>query len=335
MIKKLMKEIINEIKSHIVFYLVLILVTPWLFIPFNYYIYMPGGLIDLTDRIEVTPEEESKGSFNLTYVSALKGTLPNILLSYIMPNWDLDSVDNSRIENESEKDITMRNKIFLKQTSYDAIIAAFKEANLPYEIERTELAVIHTFDYSDTKIKVGDIIKEIDGVKINNLKELQDEIQKKEENKKINVKVQRDKKEVNCTSIIKKEEDRLVIGVALAELKIVKTTPKVEYIFKNSESGASRGLLCALEIYNRITEYDLTKGNIISGTGSIDSEGNVGSIDGVKYKLIGAHKKGADVFIVPTDNYEEAIKIKKEKGYDIEIIKADTLHNVIEELKKR
>lgn len=296
---------------------------------------MPGGLIDLTTRIEVTPKEESKGSFNLTYVSALKGTLPNILLSYIMPNWDLESIDNSRIENESEKDITTRNKIYLKQTSYDAIIAAFKEANMPYEIEKVELNVIHTFDYSETTIKVGDIIKEVDGTKINSLIELQNELQTKKEGQKITIKVLRDKKEIECTSIVKKEEDRLVMGVGIAELKIVKTTPEVEYIFKDSESGASRGLLCALEIYNRITAFDLTKGDVISGTGSIDENGNVGSIDGVKYKLIGAYKKGADVFIVPSDNYEEAMKIKQEKNYDIEIIKADTLHNVIEALKER
>lgn len=335
MIKKLINEIKKEIKNHLIFYICLILITPLFFIPFNYYIYMPGGLIDLTTRIEVTPKEESKGSFNLTYVSALKGTLPNILLSYIMPNWDLESIDNSRIENESEKDITTRNKIYLKQTSYDAIIAAFKEANMPYEIEKVELNVIHTFDYSETTIKVGDIIKEVDGTKINSLIELQNELQTKKEGQKITIKVLRDKKEIECTSIVKKEEDRLVMGVGIAELKIVKTTPEVEYIFKDSESGASRGLLCALEIYNRITAFDLTKGDVISGTGSIDENGNVGSIDGVKYKLIGAYKKGADVFIVPSDNYEEAMKIKQEKNYDIEIIKADTLHNVIEALKER
>ena len=93
--------------------------------------------------------------------------------------------------------------------------------------------------------------------------------------------------------------------------------------------------MCALEIYNRITDYDLTKGEIIAGTGSIEADGTVGEIDGVKYKLKGAIKNKAKVFIVPSGNYDEAIKIKKEKNYDIEIIKADNLHNVIEKLKNR
>ena len=121
----------------------------------------------------------------------------------------------------------------------------------------------------------------------------------------------------------------------LSELKNIKTDPKVEYIFKENESGASRGLLCALDIYNKITEYDLTKGDIISGTGSINQNGIVGSIDGVKYKLAGAVKKHAKVFIVPTDNYKEALYEKEKNNYEIELIEADTLHNVIEKLKER
>ena len=62
---------------------------------------------------------------------------------------------------------------------------------------------------------------------------------------------------------------------------------------------------------------------------------SMSSFDGVKYKLKGAVKNKAKVFIVPSGNYDEAIKIKKEKNYDIEIIEADNLHNVIEKLKNR
>ena len=117
-------------------------------------------------------------------------------------------------------------------------------------------------------------------------------------------------------------------------LKEIETNPKVDFVFKDNESGASRGLLCALDIYNKITEYDLTKGLKIAGTGVIYSDGSVGGIDGVKYKLKGAVKKKADVFIVPSSNYEEAMNEKKKNNYDIEIIEADTLHNVILKLNE-
>ena len=125
-----------------------------------------------------------------------------------------------------------------------------------------------------------------------------------------------------------------MIGISLAELKNIKTNPEVKFVFKNNESGSSRGLMCALEIYNRITKYDITKGDIISGTGVIDENGNVGSIGGVKYKLMGAVKNKADVFLVPMDkNYEECVKLQKEKKYKIEIIGVSTIQEAIEKLE--
>ncbi len=333
MIKKIINIIKEELKNNYRFYLIILFFIIIFSIKFDYYIYSPGSLVDLTDRIEVENSNESKGSFNLTYVTARNGTIPNIILSYIIPSWDLESLDNMRIENENEKEIVARDKVYLKETSYDAIIAAFSEAGIEYEVKDIDVSVTVVYDISDTDLKAGDIIKKVNNEEVNNFDELKRIISNYKENDRINISVLRNGKEVECYSVLKKENDRVIIGVSLAELKNVITTPKVNYVFKDNESGSSRGLMCALDIYNKITEFDLTKGRKISGTGSIDENGKVGAISGVKYKLIGAVKKNADIFIVPSDNYEEAINLKKKNNYDIEIIEADNLHNVIEKLK--
>lgn len=335
MIKKILNYFKEELKTNYKFYIVYVVLLSLLFINFNYYVYSPGGLEDLTDRIEVSDSYDSKGSFNLTYVTSRAGNIYNILLSYILPSWDLVSVKDSQIENESTSEVVERNQIYLRQTSYDAIISAFNEANIDYEIKNVNVTVTFVYDNSDTDIKTGDVIKEINGIKINNYEELSNEMSKYKENDKINFKVLRDNKETDAYAILKKENDRVIVGMYLAELKDVVTNPSVKYIFKDNESGSSRGLMCALDIYNKITEFDLTKGDIISGTGVIYEDGSVGSIDGVKYKLKGAVKNKAKVFIVPSENYDEAVKLKKEHNYDIEIIEADNLHNVIEKLKNR
>lgn len=335
MIKKILNYFKEELKTNYKFYIVYVVLLSLLFINFNYYVYSPGGLEDLTDRIEVSDSYDSKGSFNLTYVTSRAGNIYNILLSYILPSWDLVSVKDSQIENESTSEVVERNQIYLRQTSYDAIIAAFNEANIDYEVKNVNVTVTFVYDNSNTDIKTGDIIKEINGIKINNYEELSNEMSKYKENDKINFKVLRDNKEIDAYAILKKENDRVIVGMYLAELKDVVTNPNVKYIFKDNESGSSRGLMCALDIYNKITEFDLTKGDIIAGTGVIYEDGSVGSIDGVKYKLKGAVKNKAKVFIVPSENYDEAVKLKKEHNYDIEIIEADNLHNVIEKLKNR
>lgn len=335
MIKKILNYFKEELKTNYKFYIVYVVLLSLLFINFNYYVYSPGGLEDLTDRIEVSDSYDSKGSFNLTYVTSRAGNIYNILLSYILPSWDLVSVKDSQIENESTSEVVERNQIYLRQTSYDAIIAAFNEANIDYEIKNVNVTVTFVYDNSNTDIKTGDVIKEINGIKINNYEELSNEMSKYKENDKINFKVLRDNKETDAYAILKKENDRVIVGMYLAELKDVVTNPSVKYIFKDNESGSSRGLMCALDIYNKITEFDLTKGDVIAGTGVIYEDGSVGSIDGVKYKLKGAVKNKAKVFIVPSENYDEAVKLKKEHNYDIEIIEADNLHNIIEKLKNR
>lgn len=335
MIKRIKKYIINDIKRNYKFYIGLFLIMALFLVRFDYVIYTPGSLENLNDRIIVTPSNESKGSMNLTYVTSIPANIPNMLLSLIIPNWDIESLNNMRVEDESEKEIENRDKIYLKDTSYDAIIAAFKEANMKYEITNVDVTITYIYNIAKTDLKVGDVIKTINGVKITSFNSLISEVNKYEVGEKLIINVLRNNKIIECEATIVLEENKKMIGISLAELKNIKTNPEVKFVFKNNESGSSRGLMCALEIYNRITKYDITKGDIISGTGVIDENGNVGSIGGVKYKLKGAVNKHAKVFIVPSDNYEEAISLKNKYKYDIEIIKADTLKNVIKALKER
>ena len=332
--KKIFNYIFNDIKKNYKFYLILLFILLFFNIKLDYYIYSPGGLVDLTNRIKVDNSYESKGTFNLTYVMARDGTIPNILLSYIIPSWDLVSLDKMRIDDESEKEIVERDKIYLKETSYDAIIAAFNEAGISYNIDSVDVLVTHISKEANTDLKVGDSIKSINGIEITSFEDLKNEISKYKENDRLDIKIIRNNKEKECYSVLYKEAEQVYIGITLSELKSITTNPKVEYVFKDNESGSSRGLLCALDIFNKITEYDLTKGLKISGTGVIYEDGRVGKIDGVKYKLKGAVNKKADVFIVPSENYEEALKEKEKNNYKIELIKADNLHNVIESLKE-
>ena len=63
-------------------------------------------------------------------------------------------------------------------------------------------------------------------------------------------------------------------------------------------------------------------------------DGNVGEIAGVKYKIMGAVKNKADVFIVPADNYEEAKQIVNKYNYKIKLIEAKNFNQVLEDLEK-
>lgn len=70
--------------------------------------------------------------------------------------------------------------------------------------------------------------------------------------------------------------------------------------------GPSAGLAFTLTVLDVLTDGDLTGGANIVVTGTIDRDGNVGPIGGVKQKAFAAKRSDADVFIVPEGNFEVA-----------------------------
>ena len=98
---------------------------------------------------------------------------------------------------------------------------------------------------------------------------------------------------------------------------------------KDSEAGSSGGLMLSLEIYDKLTSKDLSHGKKVMGTGTIDEDGNVGAIGGVKYKMLGAQKDGADIFFVPKENYDEAKKVYKKNNLSFELVMVETFDEAI------
>jgi len=70
--------------------------------------------------------------------------------------------------------------------------------------------------------------------------------------------------------------------------------------------GPSAGLMLTLGILDLVGDDDLTDGAVIAGTGTIDADGNVGPIGGIPLKMVAARDIGAQLFLVPAGNCEEA-----------------------------
>lgn len=70
--------------------------------------------------------------------------------------------------------------------------------------------------------------------------------------------------------------------------------------------GPSAGLMFATGIVDKLTPEDLTAGGYVAGTGTIDPEGNVGPVGGIRQKLAGARDAGAELFLLPERHCAEA-----------------------------
>jgi len=325
-----MKTLFNKIKEYKSFIIIFILFLLFYFIKLPYYINAPGGLMDVTDRVVIEDSYNVEGSLNMAYVTEIRATIPTIIVSLFNKNWDVLKEDDVTYENETIEDTYYRDHLLLEESVNNAIIVGFTKAGKKVEIVSSKLLVTYVDGEALTNLKLGDEIINIDGKEITSATEINDVISKKEVNDEIVLKVISDKKEVTKTATLREENGRVVIGILATEKKEIETIPEVELKFKKSESGPSGGLMTALSIYNYLTEEDITKGKTIVGTGTIDENGNVSSIGGVKYKLKGAVKNKAEIFLVPNgENYEEAIKLKEQNDYKIEIIGISTIDDAL------
>lgn len=316
--------------------LVYIIVFVFMTYPLPYYIYTGGGTININDRVTIDGQSESKGSFNLAYVSELRATVPTLLLSYIIPSWESTSIETIKLtENETTEDIMTRDKIYLSDANQNAVKLAYEAAGKSFMIDGVKNHVVYIMDLADTSLRIGDILVSAEGEEIEDINTLKRLINSKEVGDKLSLNIIRDNNPIEAYLTI-----RLVDGVKLGGISLMKeisyqTNPTLTLSFSNNESGPSGGLLLAISIYDKLIDIDLTRGRKIVGTGTIDENGRVGSIGGVKYKLHGAVKSKADIFLVPIgENYDECIALKEKYHYDIEIIGVSTFSEAIMALEK-
>ncbi|MBD9105168.1 PDZ domain-containing protein [bacterium] len=334
MINKIYVEMKKFIKENYLVLLFGIVFMATILYPLPYYIYTGGGTINVKDKIHIE-SKETKGDFNLCYVEQINANIPTFLLSKLLSNWDSVSKEEVSLnDKEDVKDIYKRDKIYLEEANQNAIFVAYKKAGKSVNILDKHLYIIYLEEDSDTDLKIGDDILEIDGSKIDSLADISKILDSYEVGSKLNIKVKRNGKEMMKYAIVHEKDGRKLIGIALTSIYDYEVDPKITFTFSNSESGPSGGFMVTLAIYNQLIDSDISNGLKIAGTGTIDIEGNVGSIGGVKYKLKGAVDSKSDIFLVPAgENYEEAIKYQKKYHYDIKIIGISTFEEAIEKLE--
>lgn len=333
MINKIYEKIKEFMKENYKGILIVIIVFLLFNIELPYSIYSPGGAVNLNERIEVNDSYKETGSFNMAYVSMVKGTIPFILISKIIPDWDIVKKEDLTIEGESISEMVERERLYLEQSIGSATINAYQEANKDIKITNINNKVSYIAKEAKTDLKIGDNILKVNDIKISSLKELKDIVSKLPANSKVNLSVKRNNKELNVNALTYQAENETRIGISIITTYEYETTPNIKIKSKASEMGSSGGLMMSLTIYNKLTSNDITKGKKIVGTGTIDINGNIGEIGGVKYKLIGAVKKKAEIFICPKENEAEALQVAKEKNYKIKIISAETFKEVLEKLE--
>lgn len=327
------KQFMKENKLTLLFYLIFIVVMTYK-LPF--FIYTGGGVIDTDKRIEIENSYKTSGNFYFAYVSSLNATIPTYLLAHIIPSWDIEPIDSYQInEEEDANDITKRDKLYLEEASTAAIFNAYNLADKEIKIDEEKLSVIYIEDKEKSELKIGDVIKKINNIEIKEFEDIKDIVTTSKVGETLKLEIKRDNKNLVVDSTIFQKEGTNFLGISVLKTYDYTLNPELKLKFKSRESGPSGGLALALTIYNKLVSEDITKGKKIVVTGTIDTDGNVGSIGGVTYKLRGAIKEKADIFIVPNeDNYKEVMEVVNKERLNIKVIGVDTFKDAVDKLSQ-
>ena len=193
-------------------------------------------------------------------------------------------------------------------------------------------------DYSDAikKLKIGDVITDIDGKKINQIEEIRTSYTNKSIGDPLLITVERKDKNGKVTLVTTRvilvenldieEKERPAIGI------LVGTSARfpIDVDFNlPGVGGPSAGLIFAVGIVEKLTEEDLVRGRKIAGTGTITASGKVGGIGGIEEKMVGASRIGATIFIAPRENCPDIEHVPK----GLKVIPVSTLSEAIEALR--
>lgn len=309
-----------------------------------YYIQRPGGADALNPIVKVEDGYESEGDMHLVTVSGLQATPIQYVLAKIMPNTEILPLDQVFPEGISQKEYMEAQLQVMESSQEAATVVAYTATGSDITIEYNGVYVVSVVEGmpADGVLQMGDRIIGIDNKPIKEANDLIHYVEQKKENDVVSIKFVRDDKTLTKDITLKnfdQLDDKVGVGISLVTDRNVTVDPDVHFASGNI-GGPSAGLMFSLEIYDQLTEKDLTKGYQIAGTGEIDYDGNVHRIGGIDKKIVAADREGIDIFFAPNEhgakdsNYEIAKKKAEEIGTDMKIIPVDTFDDALSYLEK-
>ena len=330
---------IRATRITVVFSFVGILIVLAVFVRLPLLILEPGPAPDVAKRTDIDAKTyPSEGSIHLTTAqvrSPAGATGKELLFAMFNPDKVVYPRDAIYPPGESHEHTESIQAAQMTQSELEAAVAALSELGMPYQPEGVFVSEISEDAPAAKKLVAGDVITSIDGKPVLLLKDLTDELAKSRAGTSVRLEVLRGK-DRESFSVKTVKPSAGPTGSALgAELVQYKKAPIKVSISSTDIGGPSAGLIYALSIYDRLVPDDITGGRKIAGTGTIENSdkhnGVVGAVGSVGLKVKGADKIGAEVFIVPKAEAEEA---RKEAGSRMEVIGVSSLAEAISELKK-
>jgi PDZ domain-containing protein len=294
-----------------------------LVVPTNYAAILPGGLTNLEDSFTIDGYEMDDHFYSIHVYSQDPLT---VFQYYLLKNNESVSITTmtQRQEDTSAIDSLKQGNISKIASYKTAIIKAYELAHEQhseiYAHYTYEGLTIYDFPKRIDVLDIGDLIIAVDGHALNN----EDFISSKDLAYKADVtytilKTNGDEIDYHYTY----EEDDVLFWF-FPSYEITDAYPTYDYDEVNIIGGSSGGLLQTLSIYVSLVKINLP--NIkIGGTGTIEVNGDIGEIGGIRQKIVTAERENIDVFFIPSAHLEDINGLE----YSYELVAVDTIDEAV------
>ena len=191
---------------------------------------------------------------------------------------------------------------------------------------------------SDEFLDPGDRLLEAEGVVLEGVEDLSRVLEDKEPGDTIDLVI--DRPEVGQLDVTVEltssptEPERTIVGFVPFDTREVVLPFELD-IDTGRIGGPSAGLAFTLSLIDELTPGELTGGGDVAVTGTIELDGTVGAIGGLRQKASAVRQAGVDVFIVPSAQGEDDIAAAREAaGGDVTIIPVDDLDQALDALAR-
>lgn len=319
-------------------------------IPTSYDVTVPAVITDVSSIYEIDGYEKNVNQvYTVSVLSYSKISIIGYLTAkanpYAVLSKHLDYVNtNLKFEYTSG---TIQKNVSLKS----AIIAAYSATNNDIATSWQGYIIHNIYGTDPLPFQLGDIITEVEHIELTSTISVTKALALTygvDENNNINVsendeisyKVMRNGKTLEFTSrpiwVVNPDKSKVkTLGFSVYPYYTIQSCSPNIKIASPDTIGPSGGLMQALYLTNVLLNNTLIKDLKIIGTGTIDSEGRVGAIGGIEAKIACAKINKADVFFVPSSNYEDALATYEKISATFDLVKVDTLNDCICYLQER
>ncbi|UDY24617.1 PDZ domain-containing protein [Nocardioides sp. Kera G14] len=303
--------------------------------PIPYVVYRPGLTVDVLGEngnkpiIELAGKEyPDTGQLRMVTVSVTSpGT--KMHLGELLAAW-LDKKAAvypwSSVYSKGESDTDSRSEGAAEMASSQDIATAIALQETGVKVPQvTTIAGVDKGEPAYGILKAGDIVLSIDGHDASDADAMVKLIRATPAGKSLSMVIKRAGKKQTVTVTPTDHDGVPRIGASVGVGYDLPVDVKVN--IDPAIGGPSAGLIFSLAIYDTMTPGSLTGGNRIAGTGEIEPDGSVGAIGGIQQKIAGATRDGAKLFLVPSENCDEAVGAVDAKEHHIRLVKVTTMHD--------